>query len=117
MDQITVTCPRGHRVRGPQVLQGRQVRCPKCAASFTFAVTDKKEVTDTGVMRILGDIPMPPLPPPPEPTEQTDRPCPRCERQISVTTTVCKYCSCYVGMVQSERQFNASVPHTSNSKA
>ncbi len=97
MDEITASCPRGHRVRGPRALGGRMVKCPKCAAEFMFQAPAPKNVTDTGVMRILGDLPaLPPLPP--TRAEPQTRPCPRCEQAIPLSITVCQYCACYVGI-------------------
>jgi hypothetical protein len=97
MDEITAYCPSGHRVRGPRAFGGRMVKCPKCAAEFLFVSPAPKTVTDTGVMRILGDSPSIP-PPPPARSEPQTRPCPRCERAIALSITVCQHCACYVGI-------------------
>ena len=105
MDQIAANCPNGHKIKGPRRMAGRLVRCPRCQAEFWFQAPAAREVTDTGVMRILGDDPLPPLPPPPRiRTEPTTRPCPRCEQTISLSSTVCKHCSCFVGAAVADRK-------------
>lgn len=95
MTQITVACPTGHRLRGDSELLGQTIRCPKCAARFVFAAPETRSVTDTGVMRILGEMEAPPSPP--EKTERTNRPCPTCGKPVSRIATVCASCRHYVG--------------------
>ncbi|SMP73435.1 hypothetical protein SAMN06265222_116124 [Neorhodopirellula lusitana] len=70
--RFVALCPSGHRVRGPVSMRGKQVICPRCSATFTFGedctpkpaaieedsatdVLSPVSVTDTGVMRIIGD--------------------------------------------------------------
>lgn len=85
---------------------GKPVRCPKCHEHFIFAPTapsrsgqstgSEQPVTDTGVMRILGDMPAP------QPTTKNEvaaRPCSRCGNAIPETTAVCSHCNCYVGVL------------------
>ena len=65
---ITVSCPSGHRLRGGFEMFGKNVKCPRCQAAFVFAPakandSDHRAVTDTGVMRILGDMPQVTAPP------------------------------------------------------
>lgn len=60
--KITVACPQGHRLRGDTQLVGKTIRCPKCQSEFVFAPSEptplpNRAVTDTAVMRILGDGP------------------------------------------------------------
>jgi uncharacterized C2H2 Zn-finger protein len=100
--KITVSCPAGHRLRGDIQMAGNTVRCPKCSVEFVFAplksdAAVNRAVTDTGVMRILGDSPE--LPPIPEKKMATDRPCPRCGILMSINASVCKHCNCYVGVM------------------
>lgn len=119
--KLTVACPQGHRVRGGVRLVGKSVKCPKCAEAFVFAPTglqtnvneinrlnspknperSKKEspsnhsVTESSVMRILGDATE--LPPPPEKKSgKAMRPCSRCNVSIAQSLTVCPHCDCYV---------------------
>jgi hypothetical protein len=100
--KITVSCPEGHRLRGDIKMAGNTVRCPKCSVEFVFAplkseAAVERAVTDTGVMRILGDSPELPLIP--EKKRATDRPCPRCGISMSMNASVCNHCSCYVGVM------------------
>lgn len=74
---------------------GKTIQCPRCARAFIFEVKDDRSVTDTGVMRILGD--MSPLPPPPAIPEPTTRACDRCGNQVSRMSQVCPQCNCYIG--------------------
>ena len=134
---IIAACPAGHRVRGKATMVGKKVACPKCQAQFVFAPTTRhagriaateRSVTDTAVMRILGDMPQRPQPPEPTPAEQpsiTDsgvmrilgdppeslrhddspekrlRPCPKCSVPISDALAVCNHCNSYVGALPS----------------
>jgi hypothetical protein len=103
-NKVTAACPSGHKLRGKPSLVGKTVKCPRCEAEFVFALTFKpstsaeaKEVTDTGVMRILGT--MESVPPPPKRRVKTDRPCTRCGTSVPENTTVCSNCNCYVGVL------------------
>jgi hypothetical protein len=53
-------------------------------------------VTDTGVMRILGDQP---VPPPPSREPVATRPCSRCDVPVPESLAVCSHCNCYVGVM------------------
>lgn len=130
--KITVTCPDGHRLRGGTLLVGKTVRCPKCHTEFVFAgnhqrAGEKRSVTDTGVLRILGEMPKPPaslsidermhrkqsvtdtgvmrilgdMPETPRPASVAvpHRPCSRCGVPIPETLAVCNHCHCYVGVL------------------
>ncbi len=52
-------------------------------------------MSDTGIMRILGETD--PLPPPPDAPTPTTRPCPRCAQTVSIVAHVCEHCRCYIG--------------------
>lgn len=95
MESVDILCPNGHRLMGSTAMVGRNVRCTKCQAKFPFVIPMKKSLTETGVLRILGDVA--PVPMPPEIALRTRRPCPRCFRSISVNANVCEHCVCYVG--------------------
>ncbi len=71
LEYLTTECPKGHRVRGDIGWLNRDVRCPHCDTEFTFKRPDdqpvevlapdgsklraSKPVSDTSVMKILGD--------------------------------------------------------------
>jgi hypothetical protein len=127
--KITVACPSGHRLRGGTNLVGKRIKCPKCKSEFVFAPTQpasarNRAVTDTGVMRILGDAPQsrPPATKPAKseshaitdtgvmrilgnespspPAQQLSvemRRCPRCQVQTPESAAVCEHCNCYLG--------------------
>ncbi len=102
--KVTTACPSGHKVRGRSDLVGKKVRCPRCEVEFVFALTYKpaadaavKEVTDTGVMRILGS--MDAVPPAPKRRATTERPCPRCGTSVLDSASVCGKCNCYLGVM------------------
>ncbi len=102
--KVTAVCPSGHKVRGNANLVGKTVKCPRCDVGFVFALTFKpsaaveaKEVTDTGVMRILGS--MDAVPPAPKRRAKTERPCPRCGTAVAENTPVCAHCNCYLGVL------------------
>ena len=97
-ETITLTCPNGHRLRGAATLVGKTVKCPRCRAVFAITAPAPFTVTDTGVMRILGEVPSAP-----EPAlnfgEVETEPCPRCGVAIDSGATVCKHCECYIGVM------------------
>ncbi len=118
--KISMTCPSGHRVRGGVEMLGRTVRCPKCQSEFTFApqkartpaVAESRQVTDTGVMRILGDLSQ--LTSVTQSAEAAHRPCSRCGVAIPETLTVCNHCNCYVGVMPSfMKQMSGNSPQQS----
>jgi hypothetical protein len=143
---ITVSCPSGHRLRGGTAVLGKTVKCPKCQTSFVFAPTKSNQsdhcaVTDTGVMRILGDMPQLPSPaqpiqrdnravtdtgvmrilgdelefplPPKQPTEAKTRPCSRCDIAILDSLAVCPHCNFYIGVMPSFMEKMTDNPKTS----
>lgn len=92
-ERMTCECPQGHRLRGPVSLIGKQIHCPKCQSEFIFGETYRLHVSDTTVMRILGEGPKPVEPP----EELETRPCQRCGVAIPAAATVCDCCECYMG--------------------
>ncbi len=135
-NKITVACPSGHRLRAGTEMVGKTVACPKCQAKFVFApmkatpsehAPASRGVTDTGVMRILGDMPKtsqpekPQRPPEnravtdtgvmrilgdvtdlrqaPQPSSVALRPCSRCGVPIPESLAVCNHCHCYIGVM------------------
>ena len=115
--KITATCPSGHRLRGDDKLVGKLVKCPRCQVEFTFAgptatrpaavrqppVVDNREITDTGVMRILnemGELARVET----EPSAVESRPCTRCGTSVPENLAVCSYCNCYLGILPSYMQ-------------
>ena len=95
---VKCTCPAGHKVRGPVALIGEMVDCPHCEIRFVFGAKspDQVSVTDTGVMRILGDLPAPETSSAPMHAPAT-KPCSRCGVSIEESATVCKHCNTYMG--------------------
>ncbi|KAA5545241.1 hypothetical protein FYK55_06140 [Roseiconus nitratireducens] len=98
-EQMTCQCPNGHKLRGNVELIGKTIRCPRCSETFVFGYQVRPSVTDTAVMRILGDGPGAMGPAQEETPQPRLRPCKRCGVSISATVSVCKHCNCYVGML------------------
>lgn len=121
-EKIKVTCQNGHALAAPRRAIGKTLPCPVCRAKVTvldpssrtndqdiggmsnastvmraLAVQQEKQsaLTDTGVMRILGDSPR--LPDPPVRNSPKLRECPKCGHQVSLTRTVCNRCHCFIG--------------------
>ena len=96
---IHVVCENGHRIKAMESLAGQTHGCPKCGKPVMIPVPVKTEsaaITDTGVMRILGDAsPVPPQPELAVPTVKL-RTCPRCNQEVSLNASVCKACQCYL---------------------
>ncbi|QDT12599.1 hypothetical protein [Planctomycetes bacterium K23_9] len=99
-NKITCACPSGHKVRGEASLCGEKVICPRCKRVFVFGHRDDQpsRVSDTGVMRILGDMPAP-LPPAGADDSPETKPCGRCNIAIDASASVCKHCNSYVGVM------------------
>lgn len=110
--KLTGHCPNGHRVRGDVKLQGARVRCPKCRVAFIFGLTPQKTqhdeaVSDTSIMRILGDpsqVGIPVVNRGIPATNKIDRlrTCTRCGAATPKTLAICSHCSCYLGISPDE---------------
>ncbi|GAA4460134.1 ATP-binding protein [Novipirellula rosea] len=97
MEFVHVQCHAGHRLKAGTHLRGRTLPCPKCRAEVVVP-QPKDTLSDTGVMRILGDLA--PLSEPPVAKQQPpQRPCPRCSLEVSVDLSVCNHCQCFIGIV------------------
>ena len=95
-ETMSCKCPRGHKLRGGIDLIGKTVRCPRCSEKFVFGYYVRENVSDTAVVRILGDGPAAM----PEPQKDpTTRICSRCGVATSAKLSVCQHCNCYVGMM------------------
>ncbi|MEM6469971.1 MAG: hypothetical protein AAF802_10490 [Planctomycetota bacterium] len=94
-EQLTCKCQCGQKVRGKPSLIGKTVRCPRCHEKFVFGYFIREKVTDTAVVRLLGDAPE--VPPIPEKLTVETRKCERCGVEISPKVSVCDKCQCYVG--------------------
>lgn len=110
-ERITCKCPRGHKLRGATDLIGKTVRCPRCSEKFVFGYYVRENVTDTAVVRILGDGPV--AVPTPE-KDPTTRLCTRCGVATSAKISVCQHCNCYVGIMP---DFMSSLSDNSKSGA
>ncbi len=103
--KIKSCCPAGHPVRGDVAMAGQKVRCPRCDVSFVFAPPEravvvsspKAGVTESSVMRILGDADPSPSTPEFSPVQARTRSCPKCSVSILESVAVCRHCKCYVG--------------------
>lgn len=117
-------CPEGHKIKAKQELAGKSGKCPRCNTPILVpeaATADashllpqtRAAITESGVMRILGDAAPPP--PMPEPSQQAKRSCPRCRKQLPQTMTVCDQCQLYVGLLTA-KDFNSSSIWNSSSE-
>ena len=107
--KITCTCPNGHRVRGEARLRGSRVRCPKCRVAFVFPAArpaaGDNAVSDTSVMRILGDLSHTGIPVVNKGIAVSGeinrlRTCTRCGQATSKSLAICSHCSCYLGIIE-----------------
>ena len=112
--KLTVSCPSGHRLRGRVEMIGKRVKCPRCSVEFDFlkssdtathdrervatpAAGDRRGVSESRVMAILGDMNDLSSAPISEPTQS--RPCAKCGGAVSESLTVCPHCNTYVGVM------------------
>jgi uncharacterized protein (DUF983 family) len=103
MEQIHFKCPNGHKVKAPLEAGGKLGRCPQCASvtlvpePIAQLIKRRVSMTESAVLRVLGDAP--PLPPIPDRLQHVaPRNCPRCNRSLKATATVCEHCQLYVGL-------------------
>ncbi|WDQ16886.1 ATP-binding protein [Rhodopirellula sp. P2] len=112
MNRKSLTCSNGHHLRAAGALAGKTLPCPRCGVAVTIPWEDaftvpeqppqRDSLSDTGVMRILGEASMPVQQSetqPSDPSTGSHRPCPRCEHLVSDQSTVCPKCSCYMGVL------------------
>lgn len=99
MKTIAIQCPNGHRLTGPAELVGRKVRCSKCQTTFQLELPRKASLTESSVVRLLGDVEPPAAPAPDDDVQsrKSRKICQRCHHAISVHANVCEHCKCYVG--------------------
>jgi len=95
MSFIYVTCDGGHRLKANSKLAGKTLVCPVCRTHVSVPAPEDT-LSDTGVLRILGDA---------QPISAADdslpfelRPCPRCHVQVRGHLSVCPACDCYIGV-------------------
>lgn len=102
---ITFRCENNHKIRANENQAGQKGVCPKCKCRVLVPSKEPKlpqprQMTESGVMRILGDAPAaPPMPsmPSPELAKREFRKCPRCKKRLSPAVTLCQHCHLYVG--------------------
>lgn len=101
MDAIQFCCPQGHKIKAKPELAGKLAKCPSCKSVMLvpervkLLVKSREALTQSGVLRILGDAPK--LPPMPEKSRAIKRICPRCSKTLTPALTVCTHCQLYVG--------------------
>lgn len=110
-EMLLVTCPEGHRLRASEKAIGKTLACPVCRSAVvvqeaTPPAMERDALSDTGVMRILGDYAMPSDQAEPvtetqvvEGRQHVERECPQCGCGISQGVSICQSCRCYVGPV------------------
>ena len=95
-ETLTVSCPQGHQLLAKPKSIGMTLPCPVCLSMVAIEPDRRDELSDTGVMRILGDFT-----PPVEPVLACELPplrnCPICSLEVPDTSPVCQHCHCYVG--------------------
>ncbi|MFN3192264.1 MAG: hypothetical protein ACE361_17265 [Aureliella sp.] len=98
---IHFNCENGHRIRADEKHAGQQGNCPRCRVPIQVPSppADQKRprsITESGVMRVLGDADL--APSKGVATESAKRCCPRCRKPLSAEATLCKHCHLYVGL-------------------
>jgi hypothetical protein len=100
MSFTKITCKAGHRINAPARLAGKTLPCPKCGVGVTIPKPEHNDkLSDTAVLRILGDAPVAITEHVQPADESGTRKCPRCEVRMGWYLTVCPLCQCYAGPV------------------
>ena len=97
MEYVHIQCASGHRLKAGIHLRGKTLACPKCRTPVVIPQANDA-LSDTGLMRILGDVA--PLPAPRTMAKTSTvkpRSCPRCGLEVSQDRSVCRHCNCFVG--------------------
>ena len=98
-ERILCKCPHGHRLRGGVDLIGKSVRCPRCNEKFVFGYQIHESISDTAVMRILGDAPASTDPESHVEPQSGLKTCYSCGGPVSEAASVCKSCRNSIGVL------------------
>jgi ssDNA-binding Zn-finger/Zn-ribbon topoisomerase 1 len=98
MSFTVVVCNEGHRIHAAHRLAGKTLPCPKCGVPVTVPEAKTDPLSDTAVLRILGDSTAS-TQAAAAADEPTTRACPKCSVQIGLYLSVCPFCHCYAGAV------------------
>ncbi len=110
---IQLKCPNGHHLTAKESNAGKTGKCPVCKAAVTIPVLHRTAMTDSAVVRILGDPDAPKknggdAPAGQAKPKQGDAPshstmtlphvksCPCCEREIDLGYHICPHCRTYI---------------------
>jgi hypothetical protein len=96
---IRFRCPNGHKLRANAEMAGKTAACGKCGSRVSVPTPASQKVTDTSILRILGDV----IPKadgaavePRETAQRMERDCPRCRISFSATLRICPRCKVYL---------------------
>ncbi len=91
-------CSHGHRLSAEDRHAGRKAKCPTCGEALIVPhPAPPSPISDSSVMRILGDA----EPPPPLPSEEKTlyKRCGRCGAHLHMAAKVCEECQTYVAVL------------------
>jgi hypothetical protein len=91
-ERMLCRCPHGHKLRGSVELIGESVRCPRCNEKFVFGYQIRESISDTAVVRILGDAPPSSRPNSDSESQDDEGLCDRCGGPVSRAAGVCNPC-------------------------
>ncbi len=94
---IHFSCSQGHRLSADSRFVGKRARCPTCQEAMVVPPPPKTSITDSSVMRILGDAEPPP--PMPSANEPKYKRCGRCGASLLQSAKVCDECQTYVAVL------------------
>lgn len=93
-------CQNGHRLKAEVSQAGRTSHCPRCQAPIVVPKRAPHPVTDSGIVRLLGEMeaesPSAPRQAPLPVNQAPDRSCPRCDSPLSPSARSCDACGLYV---------------------
>lgn len=108
---IETNCPNGHRLRTDDVNAGKTGRCPVCKVAVMIPVPVRKNVTESAVVEILGELnaqasqnrvgrTVMRQDSTPAPTRNASasrlKTCPNCEQEIDLGYHICPNCHAYL---------------------
>lgn len=82
-------------------MSGMSAKCPRCDVAILvphakpLLPNPRANITESGVMRVLGDAIPNSTPAVPQESQRT---CPRCQKNLSAQVTVCGRCNLYLGV-------------------
>jgi|GEM_PF-4889894 len=106
---IYFECSHGHRLKTDRRHAGKPSQCPQCRIPLTVPQPQANPITDSGVVRLLGEHHAPAKPS--FAALEPEQACPRCGGEIATAARICKHCEVY--LAPDQKLWNVSLKSSS----